>query len=122
AMRRTFALRACFGMVLILAIVAIVSAQRGERGQQTPRTGCPAGSARRKFHGDGTRRHGYPTGQIRGRIADLLAQSWRRLHLFRPEGRGPCSAARRTDEGIERGANRLHACWSRTLARRGSKR
>ena len=35
-MSRTLALRACFGMLLITAIVAIVSAQRGERGLQTP--------------------------------------------------------------------------------------
>jgi hypothetical protein len=35
-MRRTLALHASFGMVLILALVAILSAQRGERGQQTP--------------------------------------------------------------------------------------
>ena len=35
-MKRTFALHAASGMLLILAIVAIASAQRGERGQQTP--------------------------------------------------------------------------------------
>jgi quercetin dioxygenase-like cupin family protein len=35
-MKRSFALRACFGTLLLMAIVTLVSAQRGERGQQTP--------------------------------------------------------------------------------------